>query len=280
MSGRDDRQLLRQAMAEASVLPPDDPVRRQLEQDVARGPEWARQEWLELIRGDEALRIALRQVEVPPGLVPRLLLLADQCAPPEAGAEPQVQRLDSRPPGRMRSLGLFAGRRLALASSIALVVLMVWFGISSLRSDKEATLQTLALLATQDHMNTPHLQVKGSDPRQVAEFLSSSMGFPVSFPALGPGHTLMGGRSCRLGSHPVAYTYWQGPGGPESLFQLRLEDFGVGSLTSRRVVHPASPAASRSPCEVVIWREPHGGYVLVRARTGALPEPGKSGRKG
>lgn len=68
-------------MGEAACLPPEDPLRQQVEAEIARQGEWAEIEWLELLAQDERFRIGLRRVEVPEKLEQTLLTI------PESGLQ-------------------------------------------------------------------------------------------------------------------------------------------------------------------------------------------------
>lgn len=257
MSGQDNRELLRKAMAEASLLSADDPVRRQLEQDVARSGEWAQREWLDLIREDENLRITLRQVEVAPGLLPRLLLIPDRVP----GIKQTHESLWLR---WFNAIGATWRHRLLAAACLAFVVAAAAFWRAGSLPHEDRRVETLALLAMQDHLNENNLAVRSTEPRRVESELANSLGFPVQLPELGDRFTLMGGRPCHLGGHLVAFTLWRTPGGGiSSLFQFRLSDFGLSTLTRKLVVRSSEPAASGAPCEVTVWPAGEHGYALV-----------------
>ncbi|MBI4872323.1 MAG: hypothetical protein HY814_12245 [Candidatus Riflebacteria bacterium] len=256
MNKHDDRELLRTAMAEASLLPPDDPVRRQLEQDVARVGSWGQEEWLELIRADEAMRLELRQVELPPGLVSQLLLIPERVT--LEGAE--------QCPGWLRWLrGLhLSGQRLAAVALVALLVV----GTGLWRFDGGAgpvlQLEELALLASQDHVDEGDLAVRSTDPRKVEGHLTGLLGFPVRVPALEPRLALVGGRPCKLAGHRVAYTVWRTSDAALSpLFQFRLSDFRLPGPVEKRVLRFGESAGRGATCEVTVWSEEDRGYALV-----------------
>lgn len=257
MSGRDDRELLRQAMAEASLLAADDPVRRQLEQDVARSGEWAQREWLDLIREDEALRITLRQVKVPPGLMTRLLLIPDSVQDRHQTHESRWRHWFHAIRATWRGLWLASA---CLAMAVAAAV--IWR--PDFPPNEDRRVETLALLAMQDHLNENNLAVRSAEPRRVESELATSLGFPVRLPELDSRFTLVGGRPCHLGGHLVAFTLWRTPGGGiSSLFQFRLSDFGLSTLKRKLVVRSGEPAASGDPCEVTVWPAGEHGYAQV-----------------
>ena len=72
---------LQRRMAEAAALPPHDPYRIETARLVTEAGDWAEQQWLELMREDEQLRLDLQHVDPPVGLIDRLLAVPDQTAP-------------------------------------------------------------------------------------------------------------------------------------------------------------------------------------------------------
>lgn len=231
-----DRDILRQAMAEAALLPPEDAIRRSIEEDVARTGKWAQEEWLALLREDEELRLAVRQVPVPPGLEAQLLLI------PDSTTLPRMKR----------------SRLMRYVAALAAVVLLGIWGASSLET-VETRLDRLAALALADHAGEHPLAIVASDPGQVGKELTRNLGFPISVPSLGAGYRLQGGRPCKLGGRRVGLTVWNTGRGKGSLFQFKLADFGLSRLMGRCVLRP--PGSTE--CRVVIWPEGPMGLALV-----------------
>lgn len=265
MNNHDDRELLRTTMAEASLLPPDDPVRRQLEQDIVRAGDWAQAEWLDLIRADEAMRLDLRQVQLPPGLVSQLLLIPERVPLESAG-----QRT-----GWLHWLRKLRLPRLRLAAVALVTLMVVGSGLWRLETVSGPALQVeeLALLASQDHAGEGDLAVRSTDPREVESQLSGLLGFPVRVPALDASFVLVGGRPCKLAGHRVAYTVWKTSDAALSpLLQFRLSDFRLPGPLERRVLRFDSFAGRDAACEVTVWSEEDRGYALV---TGSLASSGR-----
>ena len=77
-----DREKLRRRMGEVAALPPDDPMRREVEAEIASHGYWAEREWLELLGLDECLRIELRRSSKALGLEERLLGVPDETSLP------------------------------------------------------------------------------------------------------------------------------------------------------------------------------------------------------
>lgn len=231
-------------MGEAAALSPDEPLRRDVEAEIARSASWAREEWQALLREDECLRAQLRVVAVPDHLEPRLLALLDAAA----------QR------GRWTPLT----RWLTVAAAALLVVgLLVTPDLVH-----SSRLRTVALLAINNHVNDHHVSVETQDAGELGRILSRELPFDVVVPELGEAFELSGGRKCKLGTHPVAYSFWTGPGGKCSLFQYRPGDFELPSGMPRRVVHAKPPAVRGEPRSVVLWADGARGYVLVGAGEG------------
>ena len=174
-------------MADAAMLPPGDAQRARVEAEIARAGAWAEQRWLEVLGSDEHLRIALRQVGPPPGLVQRLRAIPDQ-----SPASPVSVR--ARLESRLRTLGKRASLRHVAAFLVFLVLgASIWQRMTSV-AEHERRLHTVALLAMQDHMNESDMVVRASDRALVARELSRLVDFAVRLPELGRGLTLVGGR--------------------------------------------------------------------------------------
>lgn len=262
MSSR-DRETMRQLMLEAATLPGDDPSRQEIERTVASAGEWAQQEWTDLLRENSCLREQLQQIEIPVGLEERLLALPD--ATPRVKADRQQERTaacTSKRPLRRRLV--LAGRWLVAA--VALCVLCAFFVREFIASNR---LQTVALLAINNHVNhidDPHLSVETEDAEELTRSLAGEVAFEVIVPALDSELRLVGGRKCKLGTHPVVFSLWAGPDGLCSLFQFRASDFGLPSRLNKKLVPAKSPAVADGMSDALIWTQQEFGYVLVNSR--------------
>ncbi|MBI4864871.1 MAG: hypothetical protein HY815_32125 [Candidatus Riflebacteria bacterium] len=245
------REELERAMADAALTPPGDPQRERVEAEVALAGPWAEQLWLEILASDEHLRVALRQVRPPPGLLERLRAVPDS-APPSA--RPPMASLLSRPR---------AGTRI-VAGVLVLVLIgvMAWHRVAS-RAEDERRLHTVALLAMQDHMHEADMVVRAADPARLSLELSRLVEFTVRLPEMGRGLKLLGGRPCHLGSHRVALTLWSGGDRISSLYQFDPGELGIERPDRPVVVRPHGPVAGRTPCEVLFWSEAGASYALV-----------------
>ena len=236
-----DQHTLRQLMAEASALPPDEPQRQELERRIGNEGAWAQQEWSLLLRENACLRTALQEVDVPQDLERRLLAVRETAV-------------------RRRT---FVGRWRWPIATVAAALFMI--GVVELMQSRtdSSRLQTVVLLAIDNHLNDQHVSVQTADPRQLEQALEGQVPFDVLIPDLGSDLQLVGGRKCKLGTHPVAYSQWNGPDGDYSLFQFRPDDFGVSERISQTLVRSQEPAGAQHPGGAWIWTEGPHGYVLT-----------------
>ena len=206
-----DNESWRRAMGEAVALPPDDPMRVEMQGEVARLGAWAEKEWLALLEEGERWRIELRRLDVPEGLEERLLRIPEE-----------------RLRGRLPVLSLRAWA--LVAAAVVLVGLGVWLAIPREVAPPPDPLQTLAMLAMNDHLDTHTLDVKAEDAATLREGLKHKIPFEIRVPDLGGALRLEGGRRCTLGSHAVCFTTWRDASGRFTLLQLRVEDFGLPAV--------------------------------------------------
>ena len=237
-----DRDAFYQIMLEMVLLSTDDPRRREFETVVAHTDEWTQQEWMKLLAEDERLRLELLRVSPPPGFEARLLAIPDEMGKPGV------------PYYRARYVASVVGLILLLSAGAWYV--WRWIGTTE-------KYQTLALLAMSDHIDEIHLAIKTNDVHELEKELSGQFPFPLHLPPLGSQFTLLGGRRCILGAQPVLYSRWKGPQGEYTLFQFRPEDFALEANLPKTLIKPQGPASSGHPCEVMIWTEKAGGYILV-----------------
>jgi hypothetical protein len=244
-----EKERLRMAMGESASLPPEDPIRQQIEADIAKQGEWAEKEWLELLSQDEHFRIALRRVEIPPNLQRCLLEIPDR----------------ERKRGRN-----FLVRGLLTAAALVLVAtvgVLVYLGTGTNPNSTEyAILQDVAARSVEDHLNHRNLKVETSDTVEFKSKLTGKVPFEVVVPELGNDFKLQGGRVCKFGTRPIIYSLWKAPKGDYSLVQLKLSDFGLRSTVGQQLVKPKNPLLANSPCEVLVWAQGDMGFVLVADR--------------
>ena len=241
-----ERERFSRSMGEVAALSPEESLRREIERDVKRHGSWAQEEWRALLREGECLREQLRAVSVPDDLQQRLLEIPDAGLP---------KRWSPR-------------RRWPMAAGLAAAVALSVTGFLVVRNAIQSSrLQTLALLAINNHLNDPHVSVETRDAIELGRALSEELPFEVVVPALGEGFELSGGRKCKLGTHPVAYSLWDSPGGRFSLFQCRPQDFGLPARIRRKVIRANPPAVKGELRSVLLWADVTGGYVLVGPET-------------
>lgn len=239
---RSERERLRRLMEEAAALPPDDPARKQVEEAVSTAGRKAEEEWLELLRFDEKLRLCFQRVPAAPRLEDDLLAIPDQ--KPRRGPFGPVRR---------------RWRPMAVAAALILVV-----GASSLLvgrgGGKTAALQNVALLAMGEHMEESALTVETRDPLELQRALAAEIPFPVVIPSMDRRLSLIGGRRCTLGSHTVVYSRWRDGEARYSLYQFRPQEFRIPNT-----VEPTSVPGEPGRCRVRLWTEKGRGYALVGA---------------
>ncbi len=248
-----DREKLRRRMGEAAALAPDDPLRREVEDEIARQGDWAQKEWLELLGLDECLRIELRRSPEAVGLEERLLAVPDET---------------SLPRHRLIRWGMAA----------AAVLLLVCGGLAVLLlSDRDPAQQIrqIGLTAIEDHMAGQRLTVKTSETATLVTALRPQIHFDLKLPRLGEGFRLLGGRKCVIRKQTVLYTRWEKGGYEYSLYQFCPKDFGLPNDFSRRTV-VTEGARAEDACDALVWTEKGCAYVLVAHRNAFVPSLTKS----
>lgn len=248
-----DREQLRREMAEAVLLPDDDPARQRIVRRVQETGDWAENEWVELLGMDERLRLELSRVAAPSGLRERLLTIPPTAI--NAGRSPRRR---------------FAAAT-AAAGVVLLLIVMGWLSFTD-KPDEMRIARDIATLAATDHLRGPVLSVRSSDPAEVQAILARATTLPVRLPALGSDYQLEGGRICEFAEHPMVYTYWLREGRTHSLYQFKLEDFGLAQgLTDKDLL--VAPSVTFPTQRVVMWSDGLCGYALVCEETGE--EPGR-----
>ncbi len=243
-------ELLR-LMEEAVILPPEDPQRQAVETAIAGEEAWAKEEWLDLLREDELLRLELRRVSSPAGLEQRLLSI----------------------PEEVRRPGLFVPRWFGVAAAI----LVFAMGAGLLRHFHKAAgfseqINNIALFAASDHVNNHLLAMKMGDKTAIVTHLSKQVPFKVKIPNLPSGFQLIGGRKCSLGTRTVVYTRWKWRQIGYSLFQLCPKDFDLPDAFPRQIVSTKGPAMAGEPCEILIWAENGCAYAIVTGSRSSMDQ--------
>ena len=239
-----EKEHFRRMMDKAAALPASDARYQEVFRRIAEVGTWAEQYWLELLRQDQKLRLLLRRVRPPEDLQERLLQIP----------EPRA-RLRLRVPRR-------AGM---VVVATACLMLLGWLGVSLMQTGQSLTNATrgLAVLTIHDHLKRPDLTIRSADPSDLVSGLGGSVAFPVRIPKFGEDYQLVGGRICKLNTHPLVYTRWQHRGRDHSLYQVSLSDFGLPRGFSRRMVAvgatPAEPVGHR----VTLWAEGNCAFALV-----------------
>ena len=168
-----DREKLRRRMGEVAALAPDDPLRREVEDEIARQGNWAEKEWLELLGLDECLRIELRRSSEAVGLEERLLAVPDETSLPRH-------------------------RLIRWSMAAAAILLLVCGGLAVLLlsggRDPAQQIRQIALTAIGDHMAGQRLTIETSEAATLVTALKPQIHFELKLPKLGQGFRLLGGR--------------------------------------------------------------------------------------
>ncbi len=243
-----DREKLRHRMGEVAALPPDDPLRREVETEIARQGVWAQKEWLELLGLDECLRIELRRSSEALGLEERLLAVPDETSLPRH-------------------------RLIRWSMAAAAVLLLVCGGLAVLvlsGRDHTQQIRQIAITAIGDHMVGQSLAIETSEKATLVTALKPQIHFDVKIPQLGQGFRLLGGRKCVISKQTVLYTRWEKGGHEYSLYQFCPKDFGLPNDFSRRTV-VSDGLRSEDACDALVWTEKGCAYVLVAHRDAFVP---------
>ncbi len=234
-------------MIEASLLPPDDPRRGEIEAEISREGEWAEEEWLKIHAENERLRRSLRRITPPESLEKKLFEL------------PRKSAGDSN---------RFLLPHWLVRAAAALLLAIVSGGIMYYLNHKrgQGSLVEVARLAIDNHVHNQDVTVITLNPEYLKRHLAGSVPFKIVVSAVNSRYNLVGGRSCSLGTHPVIYTRWASRDGRCSLFQFRSSDFGLPNQTGKEVIHSSKvgcPEARGRDCNAVVWSEQGRGYALV-----------------
>jgi len=236
-------------MEQASSLPAHDAVRVDVEQAVMRDGSADSERWNALLHEAQQIREALADVPVPPDLNQRLLTIPETV-----------------PTGAVRQSVTW------LPWTVAAVVFLIAGFVVAQYLVKQSHLQTVAVLAINNHAN--HVDDENNfhsgTAVDVERRLSTQLNFDVHIPSLGDSIELVGGRPCKLGRRPVAYTLWRRRAGKVSLFQFQPDEFGLPREMQPKRVHVRGSAVIDGPDEVLIWINRGRGYALVAARPSDL----------
>ncbi|MGN6366968.1 MAG: hypothetical protein ACTHN5_01780 [Phycisphaerae bacterium] len=217
-------------LLELASLPPGDPRRTDLEQELASLPDAERAMWRHMMHETDLLYGSLPEVEVPPDLQSRLLRIPD--APAAAAGTPSVA-LDE--PAARTPLARISPRRFRLYAA-CLLILLPLAGIAIWNMPRsDTTPQSFALaapkaveiadLAEALHDAPPPLTITSGDPHAVEEALTSAMKpydmpFPPIVPAPKKPLTLLGGGVAAFGATHAAFTRWTNGSSTFTLYQF------------------------------------------------------------
>lgn len=238
-----ERKKLELLIGEMAAQAGEEAVREEVLQQID-GKPWVQEQWHDLLQENDCLRKELNEVDVPDDLEDRLLEAAELPSP--------------KSPDRKSRLSIWA--------MAVVAILLVAIGLGIVWQQQNSRMQTVALLAINNHLN--HLEDHGveSQSRQPAELtheLSKLVEFDVFLPDFGDRLNLVGGRKCKLGTRTVAFTLWNDAQGNYSLFQFQPDKFGIPPTVEPKLVHASGPAGEEHHCGAWIWTDGTAGYVLV-----------------
>jgi hypothetical protein len=264
----DDKDLILE-MNEIAALSPNDPRRVALESGLAQGSDAVAQQWSELQAENDTLRKNLPIVDVPGDLQSRLLAISID-EKPVGNAAPENFDTGNSNTGNTTQRNVPAKSKwLRWSGLVAAAVLLVAAGaLFWSQNQSSARMRTVALLAINNHLNHLHLENHGvedqsSGRRDLERTLTSLVKFDVTVPELGDELQLAGGRKCKLGTHPVAFTLWRDSSGDYSLFQFQPDRFGLPDSIEPTLVRSTQPAGVEHTCGAWIWTEHGRGYVFT-----------------
>ncbi|MCP4549825.1 MAG: hypothetical protein GY835_25500 [bacterium] len=243
MTAPESRDSLRRQMGEASALPPDDPLRREVENRITGDDAWAEPEWLAQLQEAEGLRLELARTAPSERLTQRLLAIPDE--------------------NRVRIVPV-PGRTWLAAAAILIFLFAVWQGWRIDRQHRlHGRVETLAMLALDDHLNDRLLTDATVDHVELCDALGEQLGFEVQMPIVDRGFTLRGGRTDKWGGTRIAFSLWEKGGQIFTLSQFRTTDYDLPAHLSRELFCCPEPGIDSIPTDIIVWATDEAGYVLV-----------------
>jgi len=240
---------LRRRMAEYAVLPPDHPLRLAVTTEVLAAGHWAEEEWIDLIAGDERLRLDLMRGQPPIALEQRLKNLLESPESFERGGG-SIGR------GTRQAL-------LALAAMVLLVAtLWLWRGWLTLPGADDPFEAFSIAVVEHQRMRRPMI-VDTSNPMELQRLLMGTVAFSFYVPDLRQeGYTLVGARPCHINGRDVIQSQWKRDGKVYSLYIFCPTDFQLPDRIDRRTL-PAPSGGSSQSLQVVFWSGNHCGFALM-----------------
>ena len=235
----------RRLLEEVAVLSKDDARRRELVRELDGMPDSLRAEWYDILEENEDLRLRLRQVDIPSGLIDRV----------------RAVREGSRGTRRRRVTPLTGA--LVTAAVIFSTVAGLLF-VQSVRSEStDRKIHDLAVLAAMDHTARPELSVKTHDSDSLQAGLSGDAPFTLNVSSPEPGAVLVGGRVCSFGDRPLMYTCWRDGDEDVAVYQVRRSEFALRAGIPATEVDIPEHGSPISRCRVRIWSDADFAYVVV-----------------
>lgn len=233
---------LRRRMHDATMLPPSHPIQQEVRRDIAAAGDWAQEEWLELQREGEEVRLALHAVTLPTGLEQRLLDIPMTSA--------QRHRRHRFP---------FA----AVAAVLMIIAVSALVVSWPHESSTNRSITRVASLMAIDHASRPELTVFADETWGIVEQMQPIAPFEIRLAAAPIGATLIGGRICRFAAGPLVLTRWHTAEHELSLYQFRLADFGLARNIPQQEIDAPISKGDKGHCRVRLWSDDQFAYAIV-----------------
>lgn len=240
-----DPKEARRSLEEGAFRAADDLRRRELVHELEGMSGSQQDEWRAMRDENEDLRLRLRDIEIPSGLLDRVRGVRE-------GSQGTRRR-------RITPLtGALAGVAVILVTATVL-----FFVQSAVSAATDARVYDLAVLAAMDHGARPELSVKAGDLDALQAGLSGDAPFMLNVSSPQPGAVLVGGRVCSFGDRPLMYTCWRDGEEDIAVYQVRRGEFDLpGGILATEIDIPEN-GSPVSRCRVRVWSDGEFAYVVV-----------------
>jgi len=254
---------LRQRMADVAALPPSDPQRLDVVREVVAAGPWAQREWVELIAGDERIRMDLQRVDVPSTLSGRLMQIPDES---HSGSGDDAA-IHAGAAGAPSVIGRITRSPWLRVAAVVVLAVAVWATIrpGGATDEVRQRLGTLGVLAVDHHLINHPMHILTTSTEELNDRIAGRLHYRTEIPELGDGYALEGAAICKLGGHPVVCTRWKHDGRNYTLYQYCTRDFRLPKQIDRQTVSldPWHSTTERAPREVEFWTRGDCAYALV-----------------
>lgn len=245
-----------------ALLPPNDPERIKVEQDICQTAE-GREAWLSSLNEAEKLKVHLRMESATPTAVSRILNL------------PRRKSI-------LRNTSFLAGTAAMLALGISFAwiynqppssrIVAAMYDQNLIRKiEPLPQVQKIALLAMDNYRakNQGHNLTTAEDIETLNTKLPEARQFTGYIPRLTPLQQLTGGKLVSLDSKPALLTQWvetlsDGKANKLTLQQFAATELGLSSNMNPVLVHVDQPDKAGQPaCDILVWSHNNVAFILV-----------------